>query len=261
MKEYYPDTVIKVVEEYNMKGGVLVQCFPGQGLVGRIAGMHLIESYNAKMAAKIYSSYFPHLVIFQGRLGKLIHAELWGIDQIDPPFLVLTGESQPQEGPRGMFQVLNSVIDLAEDWGIEKVVAIGGFKPAKMKDTPDVTGFAYTDKEADFLEDHKVKLFTEGRVSGAVGVLTALAAERGLTSFGLMGKVRSRDKPSLAFGVDPYASKDVLAVLSKLLAMDLDLSKMDKMIEDIERTEENAMKLIEKLDSSKKEKGDKSYYI
>ncbi|MHA1244651.1 MAG: PAC2 family protein [Candidatus Heimdallarchaeota archaeon] len=207
MTEKNANTIVKIVKEHKMKGGVLIQCFPGQGLVGRIAGLQLIEYYNAKESAKIFSSFFPHLVVFQGKLGKLIHAELYAIESTNPPILVLTGESQPQEGPEGMFEVLNAILDLAQDWGIETVIAIGGFRPSDIKTTPDTTGFAYTEEDIETLKKNDVHLFTEGRVSGAVGVLTALASERGMRSFGLMGKVRPNEKPTVAFGVDPIDDK------------------------------------------------------
>jgi len=258
----YPNVIVKIVKEFNLKNGALIQCFPGQGLVGRIAGMQLLEYFEAERAAKIYSSYFPHLVIFQGELGKLIHAEFWAIPKTKPPLLVLTGESQPQEGPEGMFQVLSATLDLVEKWGINKVIAIGGFRPADIATTPEVTGFAFTKKAAETLKAHEVQLFTEGRVSGAVGVLTALAAERGLESYGLMGKVRPSDRQAMAFGVDPLASKNVLEVLKKLLGFEMDLSKMDQMINDIEQTEANAMKALEELERDKKQTKDRqSYYL
>ena len=255
------NTIVKIVKEHKLKGGVLIQCFPGQGLVGRIAGLQLIEYFNAKESAKVFSSYFPHLVVFQGKLGKLIHAELYAIDSTNPPILILTGESQPQEGPQGMFEVLNAILDLAQKWGIETVIAIGGFRPADVKTTPDTTGFAYTNADIETLKKHDVHLFTEGRVSGAVGVLTALASERGMQSFGLMGKVRPSDKPTVAFGVDPIAAKRVLETVAKITSMDIDLSKMDSMIKEIEQTEADAIKFFEELEQAKRPADRKSYYI
>lgn len=255
-------TITKIVKDYNLKDGVLIQCFPGQGLVGRIAGMQLIEYFNAKKAAKIYSCYFPHLVIFNGELGKLVHAEIWVVEKSKPPIVVLTGESQPQEGPDGMFEVINNVLNLVEKWGIKTVVAIGGFRPADLQKTPEVTGFAYTEEDANTLKDHGIKLFTEGRVSGAVGVLTALASERGLKSYGLMGKVRPQEGPAMAFGVDPVASKNVLKTLSELLGFEMDLTKMDQMINEIQQTEANAMRVIDDLNKARTDKTDrKTYYI
>lgn len=262
MTSKYPDTFVKIIKEHKLKGGVLIQCFPGQGLVGRMAGMHLIDYFNAKESAKIFSSYFPHLVIFQGDLGKLIHAELYAIEDTNPPILVLTGESQPQEGPDGMFRVINATLDLAQKWGIETVIAIGGFRPADVKTTPDTTAFAFTEDDAQSIRDWGIKLFTEGRVSGAVGVLTALAAERGMKSFGLMGKVNLSDSNSMAFGVDPIAAKNVLKAVMTITGIELDLSKMDKMIKEIEQTEANAMKVIDDLRKTSTGKKDaKSFMI
>ena len=262
MSKDYPNTITKIISDFKMKDGVLIQCFPGQGLVGRIAGMQLIEYFNAKKAAKIFSSYFPHLVIFQGELGKLVHGELWAIDKTTPPILVLTGESQPQEAAEGMFEVLNATLDIAEKWGINKVIAIGGFRPADLESTPEVTAFAYTEEDAETLKDNNIQLFTEGRVSGAVGVLTALASERGFNSYGIMGKVRPSDASALAFGVDPVASKNVLKVVSKLLGFEMDLTKMDQMIQDIQQTEAKAMRVIDDLSRSRTDRAErKTYYI
>jgi len=261
LTEKNPNTIVKIVKEHKLKGGILIQCFPGQGLVGRIAGLQLIDYFNAKESAKIYSSYFPHLVVFQGKLGKLIHAELYAIESTNPPILVLTGESQPQEGPEGMFEVLNAILDLAQDWGIETVIAIGGFRPADIKTTPDTTGFAYTEEDIETLKKNAVHLFTEGRVSGAVGVLTALASERGMHSFGLMGKVRPSEKPTVAFGVDPIAAKHVLETVAKITKLDLDLSKMDSMIKEIEQTEADAVKFFEELEQTQRPADRKNYYI
>ncbi|MEA2070319.1 MAG: PAC2 family protein [Asgard group archaeon] len=262
MSNENPNIIIKKKNDFDLQNGVLVQCFPGQGLVGRIAGMHLIEAYKAKEAVRIYSSYFPHLVIFQGELGKLIHAELWAIENTTPPLLILTGESQPREGPQGMFEILSAVLDIAEEWGVKSVYAIGGFKAAKKQIKSDVTAFAYTEENAEFLKDNDVRLFTEGRVSGAVGVLTALAAERDMRSIGIMGKVTPSEGPSIAFGVDPNASKNALNLFSKLTGFEMDLDEMDKMIKDIEKTEARAMKVIEKLEQRKEEQeNQKSFYL
>ncbi|HUT81192.1 MAG TPA: PAC2 family protein [Candidatus Bathyarchaeia archaeon] len=254
--------ITKIEKEHKLKNGVLIQCFPGQGLVGRIAGMQLIEYFNAKEDAKIYSSHFPHLVIFNGNLGKLVHGELWVIESTTPPIVVLTGESQPQEGPQGMFEVLITALDIAINWGVTKVVAIGGFRPADIEKTAEVTGFAYSEKDTKTLKQNKIDLFTEGRVSGAVGVLTALAAERGLESFGIMGKVRPSEQAPAAFGVDPIASKNVLKALKDLLGFDMDLTKMDEMISEIEESEANAMKAIEDLNRTQGQRSDRrNYYL
>jgi len=256
-----PNTITKILEEFDLKNGVLIQCFPGQGLVGRIAGMQLIEYFKAKKAAKIYSSYFPHLVIFTNELGKLVHGELYVVDQTDPPLLILTGESQPQENPEGMFQVLNAVLDLAEKWSVTRVIAIGGYRPANIKSTPNVTAFAYTKEDADFLKENNITLFTEGRVSGAVGVLTALASERGMQSFGIMGKVQPTESSAAVFGVDPIASKNVLKTLSKMFGFEMDLTKMDQMISEIEESEAHAMRALDDLNRAKSESSERRNYF
>jgi proteasome assembly chaperone (PAC2) family protein len=259
MSDVYPNTLTKILEDVKLKDGILIQCFPGQGYVGKIAGMQLIDYFNAKKAAKIYSSYFPHVVFFQGRLGKLIHAELYVIKETNPPLVVLTGETQPQEGPEGMFQVLGAVLDLAEKWELSRVIAIGGFRPADAVSTPDITAFAYTEEDAAFLEENGISLFTEGRVSGAVGVLTALAAERGFKSYGVMGKVTPGERGQVF--IDPQASKNVLITLSKIFGFEIDFTKMDEMIAKIEKAEASELKAFEELAQQQERSDRRNYYI
>ena len=77
-----------------------------------------------------------------------------------------------------------------------------------------------------------------------------------------MGKVRPQEGPAMAFGVDPVASKNVLKTLSELLGFEMDLTKMDQMINEIQQTEANAMRVIDDLNKARTDKTDrKTYYI
>ena len=121
--------------------------------------------------------------------------------------------------------------------------------------------FAFTKEDVQQIKDWEIKLFTEGRVIGAVGVITALAAERGMKSYGLMGKVNLKDAPSMAFGVDPNAAKNVLKAVGKMTGIEFDLSKMDKMIKEIEQTEANAMKVIDDMSRAGVSKEDRKSFM
>ena len=149
--------------------------------------------------------------------------------------------------------------DGLEKWGVSQVIAIGGFRPANVEGTPDVTAFAYTEEDIDFLKKHDVSLFTEGRVSGAVGVLTALASERGMKSFGIMGKVHPGERSQIF--IDPQASKNVLIALSKMFGFEMDLTKMDEMITKIEKAEAKDLKAIEELARRQDQSDRRNYYI
>ncbi|UCG89909.1 MAG: PAC2 family protein, partial [Candidatus Heimdallarchaeota archaeon] len=95
-----------------------------------------------------------------------------------------------------------------------------------------------------------------GEVTGAVGVLSALAAERNLKSFGLLGKL------TLA-GTDPKASKALLKQLTKLYPLQLKLKDLDLTIEEAQAKNDRITSLAREVleqGEDEKEQGP-GYYI
>lgn len=240
--------------DFQLDKPILLMGLPGMGMVGKMTVAYLIEELLAEEVARIYSSFFPSICFLdKGGLGRLTRCELYAVNDADtkPNFLLFTGDCQPLSC--GMVQIMSTVLDVAQDNNVEQVIAIGGLR---TQSGPDVAAFVFSEEDATYLEQYDVEMLSSGQVTGAVGVMTALAAERSLKSFGLLGKLYS-EAP-----VDPIAAQNILKKLVDLYGLDLELDKFADMIEEAQEKEVIREKLVESIrEKTDEEERSSCYFI
>ncbi len=202
---------------------VVIQGLPGMGLIGKIAANFLVDQYDGVEIARIYSSFFPPVVQIDNEqgIGQLARMEIYAITKSTPNLLILTGDAQPHD--IGIIQVLNEVLDFVIELKAETVVCLGGLRA--LEEGPEVAAFGYNEETMKWLEEYDLSPLKGGEITGAVGVFSALAAEKGLRSFGLLGKLT-------LVGTDPLASKNLLKRLAKLFSLDYKYEDLDRIIEE-----------------------------
>jgi proteasome assembly chaperone (PAC2) family protein len=57
------ETVVIEKVKVKLKSPVLIEGFPGLGMVGKIATNYLIQELKAKKLAELYSPHFPYYVV------------------------------------------------------------------------------------------------------------------------------------------------------------------------------------------------------
>lgn len=231
---------------------ILLMGLPGMGMVGKMTVAYLIEELLAEEVVRIYSSFFPSICFLdKGGLGRLTRCEIYAANDTKPNFLLFTGDCQPLSC--GMVQVISTVLDVAQETNVDTVIAIGGLR---TQNGPDVAAFVFSEEDATFLEKYKLEMLSSGQVTGAVGVMTALAAERGIKSFGMLGRLYS-EAP-----VDPTAAQNVLRKLVDIYKLDLDLDKFSDMIEEAREKEVIREKLVESIrEKTDEEERSSCYFI
>ncbi len=235
--------------EIVLKEAILIQGLPGMGFVGHLSARFLIDEFEAVEFARIYSSYFPSIVILRNGEGKLVRIELFAVEKVEPNLIIMTGDVQPSE--TGMIQVLDFVLDYCASKGVKNVIAVGGLR---AENGPEVAGFAFSKEDLEFLKDYDVGTLENGQVTGAVGVITALGAEKGLKSFGLLGKLH-------VSGPDPIAARNVLNILRQIYNLPIDLNRMEEKIEKALERERITKEFIERVKETQEEKDKPSYFI
>ncbi len=202
---------------------VVIQGLPGMGLIGKIAANFLIDQFEGIEIARIYSSFFPPVVQIDNEqgVGQLARMEIYAITKTTPNLLILTGDAQPHD--IGIIQVLNEVLDFVIEMNAKTVVCLGGLRA--LEEGPEVAAFGYNEATMKWLEDYDITPLKGGEITGAVGVFSALAAEKGLRSFGLLGKLT-------LVGTDPLASKALLKRLAKLFSLDYKYEDLDGIIKE-----------------------------
>jgi len=234
-------------------GTVLVQGLPGMGLVGRLSIDHLLLITEAQEILRIYSSFLPPVVrVGEKGIGRLARLELYAVTTLKPNLLLLTGDFQPAD--IGIVTVLSEVLSYVRNRNVESVVALGGLR---SEITSDVGAFGYDADHLSWLGEHNILLLDNHEISGAVGVLTALAHEMGLRSFGLLGKLHLS-------GTDPIAARNVLRAFGQLFRIDeseLRLELLEEQIQEAEAHETAVQDLFDQAERASATRDDQGYYI
>jgi proteasome assembly chaperone (PAC2) family protein len=212
------DVEIVYEEHPELRDPIFIEGLPGVGNVGKLAAEHLLEEVGAKRFAVVFSKYFPPQVLVEddGTI-KLVRNELYYYRREGdegPDLVLLVGDYQGLT-PEGQYELSAAIIDLCHDMGVNRIYTLGGFGIGKMVEEPRVLGAATT---LDLVEEMK----------------------KGIEAVCLMGETSG-------YFLDPNAARKLLMVLSKLLDLELDLSKLEEKADQIERIT-TKLKDIEKME-------------
>jgi uncharacterized protein (TIGR00162 family) len=223
-------TVIKELATVELKNPILVEGFPGLGMVGSIATKYLVKQLKAQKLAVLHSPHFPYHVVVDKKGGaRLLRGEFyyWKNEAGENDFILLTGDSQSQT-IEGQFEVANSILDFAEKKNVKTVITIGGYRN-EVEGTPNVVAVSTNPvllKKA--LNAKAVSSEAGTPIVGTAGLLLGLAKFRKMDAVCLLGETRG-------YLPDPKTAKTVIEVLQGLLDVKVELKGLD---EEIERSKE-----------------------
>ena len=223
-------TVIKELVNVELKNPILVEGFPGLGMVGSIATQYLVKQLKAQKLATLYSPHFPYHVLVDKKGGaRLLRGEfyLWKNETGENDFILLTGDSQAQT-IEGQFEVANSILDFAEKKKVKTIITLGGYRN-EVEGTPKVV--AVSTNPALFERALKARAISSDAgtpIVGTAGLLLGLAKFRKIDAVCLLGETRG-------YLPDPKTAKSVIEVLQGILDVNVDLKGLD---EEIERSKE-----------------------
>jgi uncharacterized protein len=205
---------VKIVEtaEFDLKRPVLVEGFPGVGLVGTIAASYLVEKLKMNMLGHITSEKFPPIAAVHNKM-PLHPARIYKSQKNN--LLVLFSE---------FIIPLQSIHDLSEkilEWCIEKevreIISLGGIAVKGEEDV--VFGIASTPKLVEELEANGIKTITEGATTGVSGLLLADCCSRNFPAISLLAD----SKPEF---LDPKAAALVIEALKKFVNIKISTTEL-----------------------------------
>ena len=255
------ETQIKVLEKAKFKKPILVEGLPGIGNVGRVAAGYLVSELKMKKFAELYSPHFlPLVILHTDSVSHILKCEFYYYKGKVNDIIIITGDTQ-SISPEGHYDVCDKILEFAEKLGVKTIITLGGFAEGREVKEPRVIG-AVTDKKlikkyegmgVDFGKEHSI-----GTIVGASGLLIGLGKLRGMEGLCLMGETLG-----LPLITDPKAADNVLHILTKILDIKVDLSKLEKTIKEmderIRKTEKIHKKMLEQI--SQPSKGEDIRYI
>lgn len=216
-------------ETPNLRNPIMVVGLPDSGRVAKIVLDHLIKTLHATKIGYLYSDYLPPRLLMtqEGQVDLMKHEiYCWVNEEAKQDLLLYTGDAQPIL-PEGAYRLSETVIDLAEKFGVSLVVTVGAFITGKLAENPSVYGAASEVELIDELKKLDVKIIDSGAVTWMNGLIPGLAKVRKLQGLFLSGETSG-------FMVDPRAAMIILRVLTKKLGLDLDLSELEKQAGEVE---------------------------
>ncbi|MFB6307883.1 MAG: proteasome assembly chaperone family protein [Haloarculaceae archaeon] len=209
---------------------VLVEGLPGVGHVGKLAAEHLLDELDSEPVRRVYSEHFPPQVSVDDGETELASAEFHAVTPEDGrDLLVLSGDHQAQDNA-GHYRLTEAFLDIAAEFGVEEVYALGGVPTGELIEEYDVIGAATTDEMTERLEAAGVE-FREsepaGGIVGVSGLLLGLGKRRDVPAACLMGETSG-------YLVDPKSAQAVLEILQERLGFEVDFASLEERAEEME---------------------------
>ncbi|MFQ6086672.1 MAG: PAC2 family protein [Candidatus Bathyarchaeia archaeon] len=218
--------IIKTYEKPALTNPVLIEGLPGIGFVANIAALHIIRELKAKRFAEIRSSSFQDFAITaEDGKARFPVNELYfhkGRNG-ERDLIILYGNTQALTTV-GQYELCGRVLDIADGLGCRYIVTLGGLRKGEKVDTPPKIYCAASDPEALKDASDLGAEIIEGQIFGVAGLLVGLSKLRGMKGFCLLAETPG-------YYPDASAAREVLRAISKMLRLNVDLSRLDLAVE------------------------------
>jgi uncharacterized protein len=216
----------RVLEAPKASNPVLVCGLPGSGYVGKLAADHLVSTFKLRKVAEYSSSTFPPQVSVKEDgtadppKGEIFYASV----KRSRGLFVFTADAQPTTS-EGEYELSDAVVKFAKKCGVKRIYTLAAYITGSFSKSPKVYGSATSREMVALLGENGVTLMKDGGISGMNGLLIGVAALRGIEGACLLGETSG-------YVVDAGASKAVLELLSKVLDLPIDTSKLEAKAEE-----------------------------
>lgn len=124
--------------EDNIDAPVLIEGLPGIGHVGKLVAEHLIHELDGEKIGEISSIHFPPQVIVDEQgVTHLVNNEIYRCKKDGKALLFLVGDFQSNSA-EGHYILAEYYLDIAEDLGVRRLYALGGYGVGHLVENPRV---------------------------------------------------------------------------------------------------------------------------
>ncbi len=227
------ETFIRRMKDVALKDPILVEGLPGVGHVGKLVADHLVEELHAEKIIEIYSPHFPPQVMVKddGTI-KQVRNEIYAYKGRDgqPDLLLIVGDYQSATN-EGHYELTGIFLDIAQEYGVKRIYALGGYGTGQFVDKPTVIGAANNIALVEEMKLYDV-IFQEnepgGGIIGVSGLLLGLGGLRNMDAVCLMGVTSG-------YLVDPKSAQEVLRVLCTALKVEVGMEALQERGKEMEK--------------------------
>lgn len=211
--------VCVIAEKPRSKNPVIIEGFPGIGLVGNIASQQIIDELDMEYLGAINSKHFPPVAML---LEGLVNMPVRIYESTEKEMIVVVSDIPIH--PNIAYIVSKSLVDWATSVNARQIVSIAGMPVIGVDQV--VFGAATTEEGLESIRE-EVEIFQMGSISGISGSIMTECFTRNLPAISLLGSTADPNP-------NPIAAAAVLKVLNNLYDLSIDTDRLVKQAEEIE---------------------------
>jgi len=198
---------ISEVNDVPLDDPVLIEGFPGVGLVGKIAVDHVIDAFDMTHYANVHCEGLPRVATYAGG-DSTLRTPVRLYADADRDLVAL--QSDVPVNPNAAVEFAGCLAGWIEEGNVTPVY-LSGLGREKTDAPPTLFGVATPGAESLLAETDAAEPPSTGLVSGPTGAMLADALERGTTAVGLVVESDPRfpdpeaSRALIAKGIDPIA--------------------------------------------------------
>lgn len=234
---------VKIVEETVVPpGATLIFGFPDVGLVGLIAGSHLVDELGLKEVAYVDSTLLPPLVVLHEGLPHSSMRIFAGQD-------ILLAISEVPIPADMIYPIMDALIDWGKAKNTKMMISLGGIPIQDRQDATELKSFAAASspEALKMAKESGVEVLMEGYMVGPQAVVLQRASKYGSPALALLAQC-FYNYP------DPEAAAEVLKSLTRVTSVKVDVAKLLEKGEEIRLRARDVMKRTQQ-EMSKMKKG------
>ncbi len=213
--------IVQVIleREPSVKNPILIEGFPGIGLVGNIASQYIVNELNMTYLGAISSKYFPPLAVL---LGGVVNMPVRIYEDPGKGIIILTADIPVH--PLASYEIGSEIVSWAQSIGTSEMICLAGI--TVMGDQHRVFG-ATTQKELLEKIRDKAEIFELGTITGITGSIMNECRIKNMPAICLLGETSSTEP-------DPRAALATIETLNKIYGLGVSTEKLSEQAEQIE---------------------------
>ncbi|MFP4655312.1 MAG: proteasome assembly chaperone family protein [Methanohalobium sp.] len=233
-----------VIESIQSENPVLIEGFPGIGLVGNIASQQIIDKLGMTYKGSIESKYFPPIVVlYEGLVTMPVR-----IYESEEHNLLLVVSDIPIN-PSVSYDISKALVNWAKSINVKEIVSMAGITTVEESEETHVFGAATSNDMLDKIKEH-IEIFRMGTISGISGSVMSECFMSEMPAISLLGSTQTQNP-------DPRAAAAVLDVLNSLYGLSINTHEL---LEQAEKIEAQMQSLAEDVKSSEQHPGYKKEF-
>jgi uncharacterized protein len=213
--------VVEVIleKEPKVKNPILIEGFPGIGLVGNIASQYLVQELSMDYLGAMNSRFFPPLAVL---LGGVVNMPVRIYEKEEMNLIVIAADIPIH--PLASYEVGKELVTWAESIKVKELVCLAGI--TVMADQHRVFGAVSMQSLLERIKD-KAEIFELGTITGISGSIMNECRSKNIPAICLLGETASA-------APDPRAAVATLDTLNKMYNLGVDTAKLGEKASEIE---------------------------